>query len=201
VSNRRKIRGTDWEPLSRKIRTITVVREAQLRAEIDQIAPGFLDQLKAAADDGRQSAERFRDAAKNAVPGRFHEADSRDVPLPVLDQVHGLYLRVITELAQGKRKHCRHVSLKTPIPAFACVHADWIYCRSCFRRQPPSRPLLTEREEHTCDLCGTWRHKQTMHALYPQVGPVMLIIGICPRCKARITSVRPDPGGGKKGTP
>lgn len=194
MSNRRKVRGKDWEPLSRSIRTITAGREAQFRAEAEVIAPGFLDQLAAASADGLRLHDRFRAAAREAGPaGRYHETDGGKVPQPVLDQIHGLYLRVITELANGERKHCSHINLSAPRPAVACAHADWIYCRPCFARIRPARPHLTEREEHTCDLCGTWRPEQTMDGLYPQVGPVMLIVGICPRCKERITRPRKEP--------
>jgi hypothetical protein len=180
MSNRRKLRGADWAPLSRQIRTITDGREDQLREEIDDAAPGFLDQLGAASADSRRSYTEFLRASKAAHPGRCGEADASKVPQHVMDQITGLYLRVMTELATGERKHCGHVSLTAPSPAIACVHADWIYCRSCAVRET-TRPLLTEREEHTCDLCGTWRPKQTMHALYPQVG------GICPACRRKIT--------------
>ncbi len=182
MSNRRKLRGKDWAPLSRQIRTITDGRETQLRAEIETVAPGFLDQLDAAAADGAQSYAEFCHAAKARSPGRWGETDPRKLSQQFLDQVTGLFVRVMTELATGERTHCGHVSLHAPGPAVACVHADWICCRSCFARGNATRPQLTEREEHTCDLCGIWRTGQTMHGLYPQVGPVMLIIGVCPAC-------------------
>jgi hypothetical protein len=186
VSNRRRLRGKDWEPLSQHIRTITGGREAQLRTEIETIAPGFLDQLGAASADGRRSYAEFLGGAKADHPSRAAEVDARQVPQQIVDQITGLYIRVMTEVATGERAHCGHVSLYAPRPAVACVHTNWICCRPCFTRKA-TRPMLTEREEHTCDLCGTWRPKQTMHALYPQVGPVMLIIGICPTCRTRIT--------------
>jgi hypothetical protein len=181
VSNRKKLRGRDWAPLSQKIRSISDGREAQLRAEIETAAPGFLDQLGAAAADGRRRYAEFVRAGKAAHPGRCSEADPRKVPEQLLDRVTGLYLRVMTELATGGRVHCGHVTLQAPKPAIACVHANWIYCTACYHRRA-APPRLTDREEHTCDLCGTYRPKQTMHGLYPQIGPVMLIIGICPAC-------------------
>ena len=104
-----------------------------------------------------------------------------------LDQITCLYLRVITELAKGERIHCAHISLQEPIPAIACVHDNWIYCRPCTARKA-SQPVLTDREEHTCDLCGSYRPGQTMHALYPQVGPVMLIVGICDGCRDQLVT-------------
>jgi hypothetical protein len=188
VSNRKKTRGTDWAPLSERLRAITDGQEAQLRAGLETAFPGFLDQLQAAAAEGGRHHDEMRRANMAADPDRCEEADPRNVPRHVLDQVTGLYLRVMTEVFTGERAHCGHIDLKAPRPAIACVHANWIYCRPCFARRRPGRPPLTEREEHTCDLCGTYRPKQTMHGLYPQVGPVMLIIGICPRCRGRLTT-------------
>jgi hypothetical protein len=42
MSNRRKLRGKDWEPLARRVRTIVEGREDEARAAIDTVAPGFL---------------------------------------------------------------------------------------------------------------------------------------------------------------
>jgi hypothetical protein len=185
VSNRRKLRGRDWAPLSERIRAITDGREAQFRAEAETAAPGFLDQLEAATADSSRHYAEFIQSARAAAPGRCGEADPGNVPQQVLDQVTGLYLRVMTEVATGERVRCKHITLEAPRPAIACVHANWIYCRACYFRRA-ARPQLSEREEHTCDLCGTYRAGQTMHGLYPQVGPVMLIVGICPACRRRL---------------
>src|SRR5207249_836515 len=136
--------------------------------------PGFGDQFAAATADARRRYAQFgrRVAADN--PDRYSEADPRDVPPQVMDQVTGLYYRVIAELAAGKRRRCAHISLGAPRPAVACIYDDWICCHPCVPRYA-RRPQLTEREEHTCDLCGTFRPGQTMDSLQTGVGPVMLI--------------------------
>jgi hypothetical protein len=178
VSNRRKVRGRDWAPLSRQIRALPADR---MRAQIDAIAPGFRDQFDAATADSSRFHARTRRVLVG-TPGSYSEADPRDVPAPVLDQVTGLYLRVMTEVASGEREHCGHISLQAPRPAIACVFAHWICCYPCAPRYV-TRPRLSEREEHTCDLCGTY-----LDGLYAQIGPVMLMIGICGPCKQRIGS-------------
>jgi hypothetical protein len=188
MSNRRKLRGKDWAPLSRRVGAVIDGRGTQLRAEIEAARPGFLDQLAAATADGARASAEL--AAEIEAAGRGTGIDPRQVPRQILDQVHGLYMRVISELQAGERKHCGHISLDAPVPAIACVHADWIYCRRCYPRKV-TRPQLSEREEYTCDLCGTYRHGQTMDGIYPQMGPVMLLIGICPACSERIRGGQP----------
>src|SRR5438105_2417908 len=86
VSNRRKLRGADWEPLSRQIRTITTGRETQLRAEINSTAPGFLDQVAAATTDAVGHYLQFGRDLKNHAPDRAGEVDARNLPDQVLDQ-------------------------------------------------------------------------------------------------------------------
>lgn len=191
MSNRRSLRGKDWAPLSRQISSITAGRETQLADEINRLAPGFLDQLEAANAELAGLGREMRRNARETYAGRFTEADPHDVPASVAEQIAGLYLRVITELATGERTHCGHISLEKPRPAIAAVHSDTAYCRRCFTSGKATRPQLTEREEHTCDLCGSYRHKQTMDAVNAQVGPFLLIIGICPRCSALIKRQSP----------
>lgn len=185
MGNRRKLRGRDWEAASRLVRTDLAGHEDQIRAAAEVAAPGFNDQLQAAAAEGEQFDKEFRRRAKERLPGQCFEADANQVPQQVSDQIYGLYIRVTTELATGARQGCRHISIKTPVQSIAPVYADWIRCFSCYMSQPTDVPL-TEREEHTCDLCGSYRPDQHMDSIFPQIGPMMLIIGICPACLARI---------------
>jgi hypothetical protein len=67
----------------------------------------------------------------------------------------------------------------------APVFDDWIACLRCAPRYL-RRPSLSEREDHTCDLCGEYRRGQPMSQVHTGVGFVHLIIGVCPRCDARL---------------
>jgi hypothetical protein len=187
MSNRRKLRGSDWEQASREIRASVQGREDQIRAGLDMIVPGFLDQVSAAAAEGAQFSEEVRRRAEASDPARYHEADGSRIPQQIADQVQGLYLRVTFELAVGERRPCPHVSIKKPCNSIAPVYGDWIRCVPCYM-STNAAVRLTEQEEHTCDLCGTYEPEQPMDAIFPQVGPVMLIIGVCPACRARITA-------------
>jgi hypothetical protein len=187
MSNKRKLRGSDWEPFSRMLRG----HEDHFRAEADALVPGFNDQFDAAAAEAGRFNDFFRDRAKESHQDEYLESDVNQLPEPLPDQVRGLYMRVMTELAAGERKGCRHVSLKTPVPSIAPVFADWIRCLHCYMSQP-TNVRLTEREEHTCDLCGGYQPGQTMDSFFPQLGPVMLIIGVCPACRAKAGPSKPS---------
>lgn len=182
MSNRRKLRGRDWEPLSRRLQSIQHGHETQLRAEIEQARPGFLDQADAAVADGIRLTRQLRANLKNLHPDDSAQVDARRIPARIRSQVHGLFLRVTTELAAGERARCGHISLDAPSPAVVPVYENWASCPRCLPRMPHA--ALTEREDHTCDLCGTYKPQQTMDHIYPQVGPFILIIGICPACSA-----------------
>ena len=186
MSNTRKLlRGRDWEPLSREIdRACDGIPPDRLRAEMYRGHPGLADQADAAFAETAGVSRRFtasmRDHGVNSVG-----VAPADVPGDIAHQVRGLYLRVAAELASGQRRHCPHVTPSAPVPALAPVFDDWAACLArCARylRRPP----LTEREEHTCDLCGRYRPHQRMGHLCPPVGAFILVIGVCPRCSARL---------------
>lgn len=183
MSNRRKLRGRDWSEASRVFREAVRGHEDEICAGLDAATPGFSDQLRAAVEEGAEFNDEFRRRAETSMPGQYLEADASKLPGQMADEVYGLYVRVVTELASGARRGCRHVSLKTPVMSVAPVFADWIRCVPCYMSQPSDVPL-TEREQHTCDLCGSYRPGQTMDSFFPQIGPVMLIIGVCPACRA-----------------
>jgi hypothetical protein len=185
VSNRRKLRGSDWSEASRVLREAVRGNEDEIHAQLDAATPGFADQLQAASAEGAEFSDEVRRRAKEKLGSQYLEADHSKLPGQMSDQVFGLYIRVVTEMASGARRGCRHVSLKTPKPSVAPVYADWIRCLSCYMSQPHDVPL-TEREEHTCDLCGSYQPGQNMDAFFPQIGPVMLIIGACPACRAKV---------------
>jgi hypothetical protein len=187
MSNRRKLRGKDWAPLASAIRSIPGVR---LAAAATACAPGYLDQVQAAEAEAHGiHAASLRRA--QAMGLGFRPAAAAPYP-DARDELNGLYLRVITELAKGELDHCEHVSLSSPRPAIACVYAGWIDCVPCARRRVGEPAALSEREEHTCDLCGTWRPGQTMYPVNAAVGPVMLIAGLCRDCLARLGAAPDD---------
>jgi hypothetical protein len=190
MSNTRKLRGRDWAPLSRELGHILgAAPPGQVRADTDRIAPGFADQLDAATAEAAHAHARFT-ARLRAAGQDVTDGTGSTLPADVRDQMHGLYLRVITEVAQGTRRHCPHFTLGTPAAAVAVVFDDWIACRRCAPLYA-RRPVLTQREEHTCDLCGRYRPRQTMDQVFPSYCGVILIIGTCPQCSARITRGTP----------
>jgi hypothetical protein len=180
------LRGSDWAPLSRRLdRILGEVPPGQLRADADRLAPGFADQLGAASAEARQAHTAFMTRLR-AAGQPVTDGTGRALPAGTLDQIRGLFLRVITEVASGERRCCPHFTLAAPVAAVAVVFDDWISCRRCLPRFA-RRPVLSEREEHTCDLCGGYRPRQTMDQVFPVFGAVTLIVGTCPRCSARIT--------------
>jgi hypothetical protein len=200
MSNRKKLRGRDWEEASRLVRSLHPYAE-QFAAQAEAAVPGHTDQLLAAAAEGGQFSDELARRAKEQIPGYFREAAPGKLPQQLADQIYGLYIRVAAEMATGERRSCPHVSLKTPRACVAPVYADWIRCVDCFKKGPNPPIQLTEREEHTCDLCGGYEPGQTIHELMQQVGPIMLIIGGCPACYARAAPADPGPAASPAKTP
>lgn len=174
-------RGKDWEAGARQVRTLIENRREETEAAADLIAPGLRDQLEAASRDARRQQDKLRDHE----PGRYGSVDIASVPEQIGDQVFGLYIRVVTEMASGARRKCPHLSVQAPRAAFAPVYDDWISCTAClsqFEREAP----LTEEESRTCDLCGGYQPGQQLNALYPQIGPVLMAVGVCPACASQL---------------
>ena len=156
---------------------------ADLEAAVDAADPALAAQMRAASAEALALRARGIDHAASTWPGQFSELRSDRT---ASDQLYGHFLRVMVGLANGTVPHCPHIRLGAPRPAIMVVFAPSIDCHSCFPLRP--RPRLDEREEHTCDLCRSYRPHQTIHHVMPQCGPFMLVAGMCDTCRDRLAA-------------
>ena len=127
--------------------------------------------------------QRGTAAIRAAEPGRFREVEP---DATARAQLFGHFMRVLAGFAEGTVPHCKHIRLDAPRPAIVVVFAPSIDCHRCYPLRP--RPRLTEREEHTCDMCRGYAPGQTINAVFPQCGPFMLVAGMCDPCRDRLVA-------------
>lgn len=183
-------RGTDWEPLARELLKLTRGHQEELRAQLAAAHPAFHDQLLAAIADAKRKeaqATAFMRQHSGLLSGY---ASFSQVPAQLDARLCGLYIRVITELAAGTRAACPHIRMDAPVPFIAMVFSGRADCWPCTRRRGPVRPVLTGREEHTCDVCGAYRPGQAMHQLTRRFGPATIAAGACDGCIAPLAAVK-----------
>jgi hypothetical protein len=194
MSNTRKLRGRDWAPAAARLDKIIAAAGGRVPPGVMEalVQPGYADQAAAARAEALPVYLASIDAAAARYPGRAVTLTPHDEPQDIIDQVHGLFLRVVSEMSHGERRHCPHLADWAPVPAVAPACCDWVACHRCepLPEFGGTRPALTEEEDHTCDLCGGYRHRQTIHGVQALIGFVTLIYGVCPDCSERMGAGR-----------
>lgn len=170
----------EWNELAAKLMPIiSEHREELLAAAEARRGSALSDQLAAAVTDATRGRERFTEVVRRTLPhGDIYPDET------ALTAMFGHYLRIVGALADGSINHCPHVGIRTPAPAIAAVFGDRVDCFDCY--SPMRRPHLSQIEDHTCDLCRGYVPDQTMHQLTPQVGPLLLLMGVCEPCIDRM---------------
>jgi hypothetical protein len=163
--------AADWAAIARKLRESIAGPESAFWSSGSPADAALTDQLKTAANETR--ARRASDLSG---------LNLKTLPSTpaLLDLLRGQYLRIIFGLSDSSIAHCSHISLLSPTPGVAVLYRNRIDCDNCFASA--SRPELSTRETHTCDLCGARQANHEMDMVMSQFGPLTLIAKICKTC-------------------
>jgi hypothetical protein len=169
----------DWTALAAELEVIFSQHGDELADELAARYPAFADQMQAATADATT-----RHARTTAAIAATRRTGKVEVDATVRAQINGHVLRIVTGLANGSVAHCPHIRINAPAAAIAVVWSGRVDCPACFPDVPT--PRLSDVEDRTCDLCGSYVPGQTMHCIMPRCGPLMLSAGICDECLHRM---------------